>query len=358
MMKKRIALWMAICMIALLAAACAQPAPAEEPQQTAQAAPVETPAAEETPAVEETEAPPAQKATVRLGGLKGPTSMGMVKLLSDGEQGLTQNNYEFVMAASADELTPKLLQGELDVLAVPVNLGAILYNNTEGAVHMAAVNTLGVVYILEKGGEEINSLEDLKGQTIMATGKGTTPEFALSYLLSQHGLELGTDVTVEWKSEPTETIAAMTQMDHAIVMLPQPFVTVAQGQVEGLRMALDLTAEWEKLDNGSRFITAGLVVRKAFAEENPQALATFLEEYQASTEYVNNNIPEAAQLVEQYDIVKAAVAEQAIPYCNIVYIDKEEMQTAVSGYLQTLYDLKPDSVGGAMPGDDFYYYGE
>ena len=123
-------------------------------------------------------------------------------------------------------------------------------------------------------------------------------------------------------------------------------------------MALDLTAEWEKLDNGSRFITAGLVVRKAFAEENPQALATFLEEYQASTEYVNNNIPEAAQLVEQYDIVKAAVAEQAIPYCNIVYIDKEEMQTAVSGYLQTLYDLKPDSVGGAMPGDDFYYYGE
>lgn len=223
MMKKRIALWMAICMIALLAAACAQPAPAEEPQQTAQAAPAETPAAEETPAVEETEAPPAQKATVRLGGLKGPTSMGMVKLLSDGEQGLTQNNYEFVMAASADELTPKLLQGELDVLAVPVNLGAILYNNTEGAVQMAAVNTLGVVYILEKGGEEINSLEDLKGQTIMATGKGTTPEFALSYLLSQHGLELGTDVTVEWKSEPTETIAAMTQMDHAIVMLPQPF---------------------------------------------------------------------------------------------------------------------------------------
>ena len=153
-------------------------------------------------------------------------------------------------------------------------------------------------------------------------------------------------------------LTLMTQMDHAIVMLPQPFVTVAQGQVEGLRMALDLTAEWEKLDNGSQFITAGLVVRKAFAEENPQALATFLEEYQASTEYVNNNIPEAAQLVEQYDIVKAAVAEQAIPYCNIVYIDKEEMQTAVSGYLQTLYDLKPDSVGGAMPGDDFYYYGE
>ena len=270
MMKKRIALWMAICMIALLAAACAQPAPAEEPQQTAQAAPAETPAAEETPAVEETEAPPAQTATVRLGGLKGPTSLGLVKLLSDGEQGLTQNNYEFVMAASADELTPKLLQGELDVLAVPVNLGAILYNNTEGAVQMAAVNTLGVVYILEKGGEEINSLEDLKGQTIMATGKGTTPEFALSYLLSQHGLELGTDVTVEWKSEPTETIAAMTQMDHAIVMLPQPFVTVAQGQVEGLRMALDLTAEWEKLDNGSRFITAGLWYARPLRRKTPR----------------------------------------------------------------------------------------
>ena len=357
MMKKRIALWMAICMIALLAAACAQPAPAEEPQQTAQAAPAETPAAEETPAVEETEAPPAQKATVRLGGLKGPTSMGMVKLLSDGEQGLTQNNYEFVMAASADELTPKLLQGELDVLAVPVNLGAILYNNTEGAVHMAAVNTLGVVYILEKGGEEINSLEDLKGQTIMATGKGTTPEFALSYLLSQHGLELGTDVTVEWKSEPTETIAAMTQMDHAIVMLPQPFVTVAQGQVEGLRVALDLTEQWNALGGDSQLITAVLLVRSEFLDQHPQAVDQFMKEYAASAAFVNDQPAEAAVLVEKYGIVKAAVAEKAIPACNIVCLLGDEMKTAASGYLQVLFDQNPESVGGKLPGDDFYWMG-
>ena len=348
-MKKSIALFMLLALMAVMLLGCAQP-PAETP------APTEAPATE-SPTVEttETEAPAEEAVTIRLGGLKGPTSMGMVKLLDDAEQGLTANAYDFTMAGSADELTPRLLQGELDILAVPVNLGAILYNNTEGAVQMAAINTLGVIYVTEKGGETIQSIEDLRGQTIMATGKGSTPEYALAYLLSQHGLTLGEDVQVDWKSEPTEVVAILAEQETGIAMLPQPFVTVAQGQIEDLRVALDLTAEWDALDNGSQFITAGLIVRREFAQAHPEALAAFLEEYKASTEYVNANVAEAAQLVEKYDIVKAAVAEQAIPYCNIVYIDGEEMKAALTGYLQTLYDQNPEAVGGAMPQDDFYY---
>lgn len=331
-------------------------APAEEP---APEAPQEASApAEEAPVVEsapQEEVPAEEPTTIRLGGLKGPTSIGMVKLLSDAEEGLTKNSYEFTMAAAADELTPKLLQGEMDILAVPANLGSILYNNSEGKVQMLAINTLGVVYIVEKGGTTITSMEDLKGKTIYATGKGTTPEYALSYLLSQHGLDIETDVTVEFKSEPTEVVAAMANEETAVAMLPQPFVTVAQNQIQDLSVVLSLTEEWEKLDNGSMFITAGLIVRKDFAEKYPQQLATFLEEYAASTTFVNENTADAAQLVEKYDIVKAAIAEKAIPYCNIVCITGEEMKTAASGYLGTLLEQNPQAVGGKLPGDDFYY---
>ena len=314
------------------------------------AAPDTTPEPAQNDAAEE-------RAAVRLGGLKGPTSMGMVKLLDDAENGGGQNDYTFTMAASANELTPELVKGELDVLAVPANVAAILYNQTEGGVVTLAAGTLGVLYLVEKGGETVTDMTSLKGKTIYATGKGATPEYALTYLLAQHGLTLGEDVLVEWKSEPTEIVALMTEQESAVAMLPQPFVTVAMGQVEGLRVAMDLNAAWDALDNGSRLITSVLVARKAFADEHPAALAAFLEDYAASTDYANANPAEAAVLVEKYGIVKAAVAEKALPQCNLVCITGADMKVAVSGYLQTLYDLKPEAVGGAMPDDGFYWTG-
>ena len=295
---------------------------------------------------------PTEKVTIRLGGLKGPTSMGMVKLLADAEEGLTANDYTFTMAASAPDLTPQFIKGELDILAAPANLGATLYADTDGGVMLLAASTLGVLYIVERG-DTVESFADLAGRTVYATGKGTTPEYALTYLLAQNGLTLGEDVTVEWKSEPTEVVAQMAQEEGAVAMLPQPFVTVAQGRVEGLRVALDLSAQWDGLDNGSRLVTAGLLVRREFAEAHPDAVAKFLEEYAASVDYVNENPTEAAVLVEAQGVVKAAVAEKAIPYCSLVCITGADMKTAVSGYLQTLYDLKPETVGGAMPDDGF-----
>ncbi len=297
----------------------------------------------------------AEKVTVRLGGLKGPTSIGMVKLLADNEAGTTANSYEFTMAASANELTPKLVQGELDILAVPANVAAILYNQTEGGVELLAAGTLGVLYIVEKGGETVTDIASLSGKTIYATGKGATPEYALSYLLRSSGLTLGEDVQVEWKSEPTEIVALMAEQDNAVAMLPQPFVTVAQSQVDGLRVAVDLSAAWDALDNGSRLVTSVLVARKDFADAHPDAVTAFLTEYAASTDYANGDPAGASVLVESYGIVKAAVAEKAIPYCNLVCITGAEMKTAVGGYLRTLYDLNPEAVGGTMPDDAFYY---
>lgn len=300
--------------------------------------------------------PKEEDVTIRIGGLKGPTSMGLVKVMEDDETGASANDYAFTIAGSADEVTPKLIQGDLDIAAVPANLASVLYNNTEGAVQLLAINTLGVIYIVEKG-ETLTSIADLAGKTIYATGKGSTPEYALRYILSENGIDPDRDVTIEWKSEPTEVVSTLATAEDGIAMLPQPYVTVAQGSVEGLRIAIDLTEAWDALDNGSMLFTGVLLVRKDFAESHPQAIADFLKEYEASTAYVNENTADAAQLIEKFDIVKAAVAEKALPYCNITYIAGADMKAPMDGYLKVLYDQNPASVGGTLPGDDFYYEG-
>ena len=298
------------------------------------------------------------KPAVRLAAMTGPTAMGLVKLLDDAEKGLSANQYDFLLAGAADEISPSLIQGKLDIASIPVNLAAILNNKTNGGLTLLAVNTLGVIYIVEKGGESIQSLSDLKGKTLYATGKGSTPEYNLTYLLKQAGLTLGEDVIVEWKSEPAEVVALMSQQEEAFAMLPQPFVTVAQTKVENLRVALNLTEEWDALQLDSRMITSGIVVRTQFLQENPEAVENFLKEFAASAQYANESVPETAALIGALGIVPAPVAEKALPFCNIVCLTGEEMQTALSSYLQVLYDLNPASVGGALPADSFYYVNE
>lgn len=296
----------------------------------------------------------AVKTTVRIAGLKGPTTMGLIKVLEDAELGTAYNDYEFTIAGSADEITPKLIKGELDMAAIPANLASVLYNKTEGKVKVVALNTLGVIYIVEKG-DSVKTLSDLAGKTIYATGKGSTPEYSLKYMLKSAGIDPENDVTIEWKSEPTEVVALLNQNENGIAMLPQPYVTVAQGAVENLRIALNLNDEWNALDNGSLMVTGALAVRSEFIENNPEALEAFLDEYKASTQFVNENYKEASLLIEKAGIVKAAVAEKAIPYCNIVNITGEEMKEALSGYLEIIHEANPASVGGKLPGEDFYF---
>lgn len=300
-----------------------------------------------------------ERAAVRVGGLKGPTAMGMVKLMEEDAAGTTANDYEFTLAGSADEINPLLIKGELDIAAVPTNVASVLYNKTEGQVEILALNTLGVLYVVENG-NTIQSVEDLRGKTIYSTGKGATPEYALNYILGENGLTAGTDVTVEYKSEHSELASLLAAGQADLAVLPQPFVTSVLAKNPDVRIALNLTEEWDKVtEDGSKLTMGALVVRKDFAESNPEAVRNFLKEYQASTQYVTDeaNLDDAAALIEQYGIISAAVAKQALPYCNIVCITGSEMKDKLSGYLQVLADAEPSSVGGTLPGDDFYYGG-
>ena len=299
---------------------------------------------------------------VNVTALKGPTAMGMVSLMDDVDNGkVDSENYKFTIAASIDEVTPAISQGETDIAAVPANVASVLYNKLEGGVQVLAVNTLGVLYIVENG-DTVQSAADLKGKTIYASGKGATPEYALNYILQQNGLDPAADVTIEWKSEHSECVAALAQDPSGIAMLPQPFVTTAQMKNPDLRVALDLTEEWDKVQEDAQepgaLLTGVVVVRTEFAKENPEAVSDFLERYKASVDFVNENVDEAAQLVGQYDIVTAEVAQTAIPECNIVCITGDEMQEKLSGYLSALNDQNPEAVGGKLPDDEFSYTGE
>ena len=296
----------------------------------------------------------AEKETIRIAGLKGPTSIGLVKVMKDNADGKAANKYEFTIAGSADEITPKLNKGELDMAAIPANLASVLYNNTNGAIKVLAINTLGVLYIVEKG-DTVKSVADLKGKTIYATGKGSTPEYTLRYILSKNGVDPDNDVTIEWQSEPTAVVPLLKANDNAIAMLPQPYVTVAQSNVEGLNIALNLTDEWGKIEGSGALVTGVLAARTEFVEKHPDAVKKMLNEYAASSEYVNANIDDAAALVEEFDIFKAAIAKKAIPYCNIKVITGDEMRTSLSSYLAVLFEQNAKAVGGKLPDDAFYY---
>lgn len=296
--------------------------------------------------------------TMRIASLQGPTTMGLVKLMQDAEAGLTANDYTFAIEGTADAISPLLIQGELDAAMIPCNLAAVLIGRTEGALEIAAINTLGVLYVLENG-DTIQSVEDLRGKTIFSTGQGTTPEYALDYVLSKNGIDPDADVTVEFRSEATEVASAMLNDAAAIAVLPQPYVTSVLMQNENVRVALSLTDEWDKVGDGSAMITGVCVVRREFADEHPEAVAAFLEEYAASTEYVNANPAEAAEWIAELGIVgNAQIAEAAIPACNIVCITGEEMIAKASGYIDALYEQNPESVGGQVANETYFYVAE
>ena len=291
------------------------------------------------------------QAQYSIAALKGPTAMGLAKMMRDHEN---DDAYAFTIAASADAVTPALLKGETDMACIPANLAAVLYNKTGGEIQVLAINTLGVLYIVENG-DALQSIDDLRGQTIVAAGKGSTPEYALRYLLRENGIDPARDITIDWKSEHAECVAALAAGQATIALLPQPFVTAAQSKIEGLRMAIDLNEVWNALDNGSALITGVIVARRQAVEENPEAVRAFLREYAESVAWTNENAADAAAIIGEYGIVDAPIAERALPHCNIVCITGAELTEKLRGYLQVLYNADPAAIGSAMPDDDFYF---
>jgi NitT/TauT family transport system substrate-binding protein len=331
-MKKIISLLLAVLMLACMFTGCAN----EETEA------VETPEVTEEPT------------TIRVGAMTGPTSMGMVKLMDESDNGESANKYEFTLQSEATAFVPALTKGEIDIAAVPANLASVIYNNTDGGIKVLSVCATGVLYIVERG-DSIKSFADLAGKNIYATGEGATPEYSLRYLLKANGIDGDNAPTIQWCADTTEALSYISQDENAIAMLPQPFVTAAQSKVSDLKVALSLNDEWQKVNDGASMATGVVVVRTEFAEKYPQQLATFMEEYAASVKFVNENNDQASELIGNYEIVKAPIALKALPYCNICCLTGDELKECLNAYLSALYEMNPQSVGGSLLDDGLYY---
>lgn len=296
-----------------------------------------------------------ESTNISVGSLKGPTTIGLVSMMEKAEENKLKNNYSFTMETSADTLLPLIVKGDLDIALVPANVASVLYQKTNGNISVLNINTLGVLYVVSSD-SSITSLDSLKGKTIYLTGKGTTPDYVMKYLLEQAGIL--NEVTLEYKSEPSEVVAILKQEEGAIGLLPQPFATVALSTVKELTIVLDLNEEWKGLqgEEGSRLVTGVTIVRNEFLKEHEQAVLEFMREQKESIQYANDHVKEASLLVEKAGIIeKAAIAEKAIPYCNLTYLDGNEAKTALEGYLKVLFEQDVEAVGGMLPNEDFYY---
>lgn len=296
-----------------------------------------------------------EKVAARVFAFKGPTGMGMTKLMADDEDGTATLDYDFTLVSAPDEVTAEIIKGNYDIAALPTNLASVLYNKTDGNIRVAAVNTLGVLYILENG-DTVSSVEDLHGKQLYATGQASTPEYILNYILDANGID---DCEVIYLADHSELAAQMTSGDVTLGMLPVPNATTVMAGTDA-HAAIDMTEEWKKAaeikGDDSALYQGCIVINPDFISAHPEAVADFLDEYSESVDYVNNNIDDASALMEKYGIIpKAAVAKLAIPDANIVCITGDEMANGLSGFYKVLFDFNPASVGGSLPGDDIFY---
>lgn len=309
---------------------------------------------EDGSATDTTTAAPVVKTDVRICGIKGPTGVGLANLWKSQDAGTTSNNYSFELVSVPQDAGARVTTGQADIAAVPTNLAAALYKKTNGNVQMLAVNTLGVLYVLENG-DSVKSVADLKGKTIYSTGEGANPEYILRYVLKENGVDPDKDVTLKFVTENDELATLVATGEAKVALVPEPNVTTVCTKNADVRVALDMTAEWEKLDTGNLMMGC-VIVRKEFAEKNPEAVATFLKEYEASINTAKSDVEGTATLCETYQIIpKAAIAKKAIPNCNLTFVAGADMQKQISGYFQVLFDANSSAIGGAMPDDAFYY---
>ena len=293
-------------------------------------------------------------AEVNLYVLSGPTGIGAMNLWAAADAGETENTYHVTMSGANDEVVAAISKGEADIAAVATNMAATLYNKTEGGVTVLAVNTLGVLSLLGNG-QNAASIADLAGKTIYAPGQGANPEYILRYVLTGNGLDPDKDVTIRFVGEGSELLTVWQADPDAIILAPQPVATSILMQNEDAATLFDMTEEWNKI-SGNRLMMGCVIVRNNFLQEHPGAVELFLQEYAASVEAAQADVEGTAALCEQYGLIpKAALAQKAIPSCGLTFVTGTEMKADLSAYLQVMYDANPKSVGGALPGDDFYY---
>lgn len=295
-----------------------------------------------------------EKASITVAALKGPTGVGMVNLMNENKNGTASNNYSFTVAGDVTEISGKIVTGEINIASVPTNFAAKINQKTENGMVMLAVNTLGVLSIVEKG-NTVTQVADLKGKTIYSTGEGSNPEYILKYVLRQNNIDPDKDVTIKFVGTGDELTAKIVSGEAEVAMAPEPAATVALNKNKEYTRVLNMTEEWNKIGNGSQLMMGCVIAKKSFVEENKKAVENFLKDYEKSIKAVSENADTTAALCEENGIIpSAAIAKKALPNCNVTYVTGNEMKNKIGGYFEVLYNADKTSIG-AIPSADFYY---
>lgn len=290
---------------------------------------------------------------VTIAGLKGPTSIGMIKMIDEKALNSDKYNVSYVAEGAPDALTGKIINGEVQISSVPINLASVLYNKTEGKVQLMAVNTIGNLYIV--GTDDIKSIDDLDGKTLGMSAKGSTPDFAMNYLLNNNGL--GDKVELDYAMDHATMAQSVIAEDTKAALLPQPFVTQTMIKNSNVKILVDLNEAWKSATNNlSQLYTGAVIINKEFADNNKEFVEEFLKQYEASVTWVLENPKDASVLVEKNEIMpSAAIVEKAIPYCGIVYEPAADIKNGLNEFYKILFDSNPASVGGKLPDEEFYF---
>ncbi|WP_312815471.1 ABC transporter substrate-binding protein [Sedimentibacter sp.] len=290
---------------------------------------------------------------VTIAGLKGPTSIGMIKMIDERALNTDKYNVSYVTESAPDALTGKIINGEIQISSVPINLAPVLYNKTGGKVQLMAVNTIGNLYIV--GTDDIESIGELEGKMLGMSAKGSTPDFAMNYLLNQNNIS--DKVELNYAMDHATMSQSVIAEDTKVALLPQPFVTQAMIKNSNVKILVDLNEAWKAATNNtSQLYTGAVIVNKDFAENNKDFVEEFLKQYEASVKWVLENQKDASLLVEKNEIMpSAAVVEKAIPYCGIVYEPAHNVKNGLNEFYKILFDSNPASVGGKLPDEGFYF---
>ncbi len=289
----------------------------------------------------------AETKVLNVSALNGPTGIAMAKMINDEDE-----DYDITVYQSPDEVTGKIINGEIDIASVPSNVAAVLYNKTDKNIELLGVNTWGVLYIVENG-NTVNSFEDLKGKKIITSGKGSSPEYVLDKLLEEYRIK--DDVEVEYLANHTDVVAKLAAEDNVIALLPQPHVGIALSKNSNAKIAIDVNKVWKE-KTGEELPMGVLVARKEVVDNNKTEVEEFLKDYKESADFVGAEPDEIAKLVADAGIIaNEQMAAKVISACGIKYESAEEAKEAVDKYYETLFEMNPKAIGGTMVDEAFYY---
>lgn len=296
-----------------------------------------------------------EKINITIGALRGTTLMGLAQLMKNNSEDMAANIYSFDIANTPDEIITSMMNGDIDVASVPPNIASILYNKSNGKVQVAAIDSLGAMYIVTEG-KSVKSFMDLKGKTLYMSGEGTTTEYVLNYLLDKNDIDLYKDITVVYKSTEEDVLDMVSETKDAIGLLSEPYATMAIERNNKLKKVLDINGEWLNIDEDSSLISGVLVARKEFIEKNEPSFIAFLDEYAESVEYTNANIEDVSFILDEFQILEADIAQKVIPFCNIIYFDEDIMEEKIETFLKIIFEQDASSIGGSLPEKEFYYF--